>query len=288
MKILEGLPLPDPDSIPDWKFNGPGILKFPGYIANWLLHSSNQTVLRMACAHQGCNKKLLFRLWHSTDTLILKKLAQRPDLPRFFYEILWLHGGDPVKSVLKSNSQAVTRGVSFENISIGPIIKLVEKKSSTGSEQKVVISGSKKDRILLAKTSHEEPILIALATDKISDVRHELLYRKQLPWSVISVLAIDPDIKIRSGVARYFSDFPLEITLPIEEKLFAEGGEIAIEIARKTRSEQIQNIAVKEHPEKLIYNNFLHPTTLEHYTSITVTLSSLSALHVASITTLNF
>jgi len=265
LRVLEGLALPEPEPVPDWKFNGPAILKFPGYVANHLLLSNDITILRMACAHIGCDKKLLFPLWHSQDTLILKKLAQREDLPRFFYEILWLHGGEPVRAVLKSNKEALSRGVSFSNKKDAPRTKVTVKKSPTGEDSKVVVSGVKKDRMELAKTVKEEAVLRALATDKLKEVRAQLLYQDALPWSVIEILAKDSEVDIRRKLPDFFLEFPLEQTVVIEKHLFQEGGEVAKNVARRTRSEDIQREAVKDYADRMVYNDFLAPIVLDYY-----------------------
>ncbi|WP_323815625.1 hypothetical protein [Cellvibrio sp. NN19] len=265
LRVLEGLSLPEPEPVPGWKFNGPAILRFPGYVANHLLLSSDITILRMACAHIGCDKKLLFPLWHTQDTLILKKLAQREDLPRFFYEILWLHGGDPVRVVLKSNKEALSRGVSFANKEGAPRINIKMKKSPTGEDSKVVVSGVKKDRMELAKTSNEEAVLRALATDKLKEVRAQLLYQDSLPWSVIEILAKDTEVDIRRNLPDFLLEFPLEQTLSIEKSLFQEGGEVAKNVARRTRNEDIQREAVKDYADRMVHNDFLAPIVLDYY-----------------------
>ncbi|NHZ42782.1 hypothetical protein [Massilia aquatica] len=262
LRLLEGLPLPEPEPIPDWKMNGPEVAKYPGYAINELLRSKELSVQRMACDHIGCDKALLLPLLLVPDTVLLKKLAQRTDMPRFFYEMLWLLGGESVKAALKANKAA--RELSdFRN---GPAAAAA---AAPAPQVKVDarggIKGSKKDRIALAASSTDEAVLLALATDKLGEVRDALTRQAALPLAVVALLSRDTEQDIRRQMPGYLAHFPLEQSEAIERTLLGEGGGIAERIAECTRNPVLQQHLVGSYDRQLAYNDHLAPAVAEHF-----------------------
>jgi hypothetical protein len=264
LRLLEGLPMPDPEPIPEWKMNGPEVAKYPGYAVNGLLRSNELSMQRMACDHIGCDKALLLPLWLVPDTVLLKKLAQRTDMPRFFYEMLWLVGGDAVRATLDANKAARR----LRDGSPAPAAA-TDAMAAPAAVLKIGARGgiktSKTARIALARSSTDEAVLMALATDKLSDVRRALTWQAALPWPVVAVLARDTEPAIRSEMARYLARFPLEQSGAIESALLAEGGAAAAALAYHTRNPALQEQLVGLHDRQLSSNEHLAPSIGEHY-----------------------
>ncbi|RSZ60708.1 hypothetical protein HF313_18590 [Massilia atriviolacea] len=259
LRLLEGLPLPDPEPVPEWKMNGPEVGKYPGYYINHLLLSKELSVQRMACDHIGCDKALLLPLWLVPDTVLLKKLAQRTDMPRFFYEMLWLLGGESVRAALKAN-KAARQLTDFRAAPASAVAAPAVKIDARGA-----IKGNKKERIALASTSTDEAILLALAADKLSEVRDALTNQSSLPWAVVALLSRDAELDIRRRMPAYLAAFPIEQSAAIESALLAEGGVVAESVADHTRNPALQEQMLGKYERRLAYNDHLAPALAEHY-----------------------
>lgn len=255
LRMLEGLPLPDPEPIPEWKMNGPEVAKYPGYAINGLLRSKDLSLQRMACDHIGCDRSLLLPLLLVPDTVLLKKMAQRSDMPRFFYEMLWLVGGESVRAAVQANKAARRlRGLPPAAPAPAP-----------AAGAKGGIKGSKKEKVALAKTSTDEAVLLALAADKVSDVRYALAWQEALPWPVVALLARDPDARIRSEMPRLLAAFPIEQTEAIESALLAEGGAVAESLAYFTKNPALQEKMLGLYDRRLSSNDHVTTAIAEHY-----------------------
>ncbi|NHZ93174.1 hypothetical protein F2P45_29800 [Massilia sp. CCM 8733] len=265
LRMLEGLPMPDPEPIPEWKMNGPEVAKYPGYAINSLLRSKELSVQRMACDHIGCDKALLLPLLLVPDTVLLKKLAQRTDMPRFFYEMLWLLGGESVRAALKANKAACRlsdfRQASAAAAAAAEAAPVREIKAGA----KGGIKGNKKERIALASASTDEAILLALAADKLSEVRDALTRQSTLPWAVVELLSRDAELDIRRQMPAYLADFPIEQSAAIESALLAEGGAVAERVADHTRNPVLQEQMLGKYDRRLAYNDHLAPALAEYY-----------------------
>lgn len=263
--LLEGKKLPTCNDYADFWDSEPKLTKSPGYLANDFLQSKKPTLLRMAVTHSGCNKTLLFPLWFSSDKALLKRLAQRTDMPGFFYEILWRKADDSIRALLSANKAFISRAPSHGDKRVINEIPVAQKVTVVSSDGKVVIKGNKKDRINLARSTDNEQVLCALAADKLVDVRTAVAERPTLPLSVIEVLISGTDKDIRLKAPKLLAVCASDSTLYLEKQLYDEGGEMARELAYYTRHEQLQLQMLVTHPETLSKNSNITTNAAEFF-----------------------
>jgi hypothetical protein len=252
--LLEGKKLADPAPWPDWKLTESEIHSLPGHVANHLLRHGDCVGQRTAAGHAWCNKTLLYPLLFSADLLTLKKLALRDDVPRAFYEVLWVAGNDAVRKTLLANPASKRRRASFTRAATAPAALPAALK--VGKSGKVTITGSKKERKALAAGSADAALLLALASDKMSEVRMALLDNPALPWLALALLGADAEADIRARCIDALHRFPAEQTLALERQLLAGGEPVRWALASNSRHEEILLALIDSHADGVAKNGY--------------------------------
>ncbi|WP_323815626.1 hypothetical protein [Cellvibrio sp. NN19] len=265
LRLLEGKPLPNSSHYAEFYDSESWLTKSPGYLINSLLSGTDLALKRLTVRHTGCNRRLLFPLWFSSDKPLLKRLVQRTDMPGFFYEILWRKTDDSIRALLSANKAFISRAPSHGDKRVINEIPVAQKARTVGSDGKVVIKGNKKDRINLARSTDNEQVLCVLAADKLVDVITAVAERPGLPLSVIEVLISGTDKDIRLKAPKLLAACTSDSTLNLEKQLYDEGGEMARELAYYTCHEQLQLQMLATHPETLSKNNKITTNVAEAF-----------------------
>ncbi|MBK8185767.1 MAG: hypothetical protein IPK77_00030 [Cellvibrio sp.] len=259
MMMLEGQSLPSCDAYEEFWSSEEKLSKYPAHLANAFLKSKDPKIVRMASSHPWCNKSLLIPLWFSSDKPTLKRLAQRTDMPRCFYEVLCRTGDESTKLVLKENSATKLRGAEIS--SIEPVSEKLLVPEIVTKNGILSIKGNQKERIKLAESTDDEQVLLTLINDKLPIVKNAVIYRESLPFNIIKALLLDSDQNIRLKMIVHLTQHSNEVSIEIERQLCCEGGEIASRLASYTRHEEIQLSLVKTYSERLFSNEHITTNT---------------------------
>jgi hypothetical protein len=283
LKILEGQRLAKPEPYDDWQITTKHIANKPAHVANFLAQRDSVAENRLSLYHPRVNRTLIFPLMFSKDLHTLKKLAERTEMPRFYYEVLWAHSGETVRKILRINPDAAKRRASFTTTNSS---KTTTSKSSfskvTATKKSDGTSGNKQQRLKIAEESSDVNELTILARDKVADVRREVAYRREIfswpdcwkplahddapnvrkslaynpeiTWEAIEILSNDSDPDVLISLLKNLAKFPKEATLLIEEKLLAAGDQVVPHVARWTRDPDLMLKLVTDHPQEVANN----------------------------------
>lgn len=186
----------------------------PGMVANYFLEADALNNKRRALNCWAASLRLVQQQAFATDTLLLKKLAQRKDITRFVFEVLSRSDKPSVREEvaknpacpgevvhrLKQDKVAAVRATAAEH----PAASVTLHATSAPNPEtiaKLANKGPKKDRIKLADRTENHEILVDLANDKAAEVRLAVAYNKFTSARVLEQLAGDADESVRSAVA---------------------------------------------------------------------------------------
>jgi hypothetical protein len=287
LMVLEGRKLPKARPTEDWRISTGNIGKLPAYIANHLAQHGDFNQKKNSLYHLKINRSNIIPLVFTQDVPTLKKLAERIDMPRFFYELLWEHGIESVQKILVKNPESTLRRADFTQ---EPTTTTAQPKPTSSTRTlrngAIKIKGDKKQRISLAENTASMDEIRALMLDKAEEVRAVVAFRPEVfNWPECwDVLANDSSRKVRANLAvnskasfevieQLANDiepevvqsaiygllrFPAETTKDIEAKLLRRDREITSHLAMHARDQQILQTLSMLHPDDTIRNeNFI-------------------------------
>ena len=215
LQFLENPQAIRPDPYQDWKVEqwlNDGTA--PGMVANYYLQADILNNKRRALNCWSASLRLVQQQTFDTDTLLLKKLAQRKDITRFMFEVLSRSDKPSVREEiaknpvcptvvihrLKQDKIAAVRAAAAQH----PAASMAVNEAETPVAQTIeslANKGPKKDRIKMAQRAENSEILSDLANDKAAEVRRAVASNKFTSTKVLDQLAGDADDEVRTAVA---------------------------------------------------------------------------------------
>lgn len=289
LMVLENRKLPRARPTEDWRLATGKIGDLPAYIANHVAQYGDFNLKRNSLYHPKLNRSHIIPMVFLQDVPTLKKLAERTEMPRFFYELLWAHGYESVRKILKNNTYTQFRKASFTLEGSQP----TQSAKTTSEVQNrytsvIKIKGNREQRLLMAENTIDSYEIKALARDKSEEVRAMIATRPEVfRWPEFwTALANDCSRKVRSSVARNprtpweafeklandiepeviqsaiygLRNFSAETTRELELKLSNSTREIASLLARYARENEVLQKLSTQFPSDVMCNDSFIPS----------------------------
>ncbi len=221
LALLEGKTHVRPTAYQEWKIDKwLGEAEAPGHVARFYIRSDHEKRRAQAVSSWTTPLLELLPFVFDDNTNTRKRLARRPDLIRYQFEMLARDDKPGVREEIAKNKRTpktilaelagdkatTVRTVAAKRVPKAAAGKQAGKRKATAN---VANQGSATERARLAKRTEDGKILTDLAADRAASVRTAVAENSHTPTAVLAQLAGDSQAKVRVVVAARMEDIAL-------------------------------------------------------------------------------
>lgn len=179
----------------------------PGHVSNYFINGDDEKRRIQAISSWTTQIVHLVPLVLHKDTNARKRLAKRPDLLRFMFEMLSRDEKPGVREEIAKNPKTPKQLLKNLNQDTATIVRASAANKKDGqSSTNIVNQGSAVDRARIAKKSEDRELLSQLAKDRAASVRATVADNYHTPEDILALLSSDPEAKVRLPATRRCRD----------------------------------------------------------------------------------